>query len=428
LLLCSPARFGAPSTMSLAPRINWQCHWLTTTALCACAQSRSTRSRPWEARPLRPARSGLNGRSVQITRHSQQQRSVCVPTSLWRRHARFADEARKHLPYGGAPSILHGNCRIAQQCGKPPIDCSSGLFPVGGRSMLIWRASSALPHEGISPRVVGSALHWCALVSLADGDRDRFDQLHRQAKDVHANGYPAGAYVMTPAWDSVVCTLEGRFDQAIALCQLAVKRGVEVNRQVLSLMQASSMMRLPMTYLGHSERYVEVVRAFSAAAAPPPDDAALMLALALTQLGRIQEARACAESVFRGNTDHSTIHNLILRLELAIAWQDKLAAAAFAEQLAPVAHLAMVAGGLPSIARLIGAAALVRGDVANRRVYFELSVQRCQQIRFRPELALSRLALAEVLLDHFPREKSQALEHLRAAAAEFELLRMQTRS
>ena len=40
-------------------------------------------------------------------------------------------------------------------------------------------------------------------------------------------------------------------------------------------------------------------------------------------------------------------------------------------------------------------------------------------MRFRPELALSQLGLAEVLFDHYPDEKTEALEHLDFAIREF---------
>ena len=45
-------------------------------------------------------------------------------------------------------------------------------------------------------------------------------------------------------------------------------------------------------------------------------------------------------------------------------------------------------------------------------------------MRFRPELALSRLELAELLLDHYPDEKKEALEHLDFAIKEFREMNM----
>ena len=45
-------------------------------------------------------------------------------------------------------------------------------------------------------------------------------------------------------------------------------------------------------------------------------------------------------------------------------------------------------------------------------------------MRFRPEIALSRLQLAELLLEHYPDEKAEALEHLDFAIKEFREMKM----
>jgi hypothetical protein len=44
---------------------------------------------------------------------------------------------------------------------------------------------------------------------------------------------------------------------------------------------------------------------------------------------------------------------------------------------------------------------------------------------FRPELALSRLQLTELLLEHYADEKKEALEHLNFAIKEFREMKMQ---
>jgi len=49
----------------------------------------------------------------------------------------------------------------------------------------------------------------------------------------------------------------------------------------------------------------------------------------------------------------------------------------------------------------------------------------CEKARFHPELALSRLCLAEVLLEHYPGERAEALEHLDFAISGFQEMKMQ---
>ncbi len=55
----------------------------------------------------------------------------------------------------------------------------------------------------------------------------------------------------------------------------------------------------------------------------------------------------------------------------------------------------------------------------------EQALEVCAQVRFRPEIALAHLQLAELLLDHYPEERLEALEHLDRAIAELRDMRMQ---
>ena len=46
-------------------------------------------------------------------------------------------------------------------------------------------------------------------------------------------------------------------------------------------------------------------------------------------------------------------------------------------------------------------------------------------MRFRPEVALTRLQLAELLLEHYPEQQAEAKEHLDFAIGEFREMKMQ---
>ena len=46
-------------------------------------------------------------------------------------------------------------------------------------------------------------------------------------------------------------------------------------------------------------------------------------------------------------------------------------------------------------------------------------------MRFRPELALTRLHLAELLLEHYSKERAEALEHLDFAISGFRDMKME---
>jgi hypothetical protein len=71
------------------------------------------------------------------------------------------------------------------------------------------------------------------------------------------------------------------------------------------------------------------------------------------------------------------------------------------------------------------AVAVMLGKPDDGRKYYQDALKVATDMRFRPEIALTRLQLAELLLEHYPDEKSEALEHLDFAINEFRDMKMQ---
>jgi uncharacterized protein (DUF924 family) len=65
------------------------------------------------------------------------------------------------------------------------------------------------------------------------------------------------------------------------------------------------------------------------------------------------------------------------------------------------------------------------GRYDEARKYYQEASKACMEMRFRPELALTRLQLAELLLEHYPKERAEALKHLDFAIKEFQDMKMQ---
>ncbi|MBN2075345.1 MAG: protein kinase [Dehalococcoidales bacterium] len=78
-----------------------------------------------------------------------------------------------------------------------------------------------------------------------------------------------------------------------------------------------------------------------------------------------------------------------------------------------------------SIPRQLGNAAVLLGKPDDAREHYKTSFRICTEMNFRPELALTHLNFAELLLDYFPKEKAEALEHLDFAIKEFREMKMQ---
>jgi tetratricopeptide (TPR) repeat protein len=77
------------------------------------------------------------------------------------------------------------------------------------------------------------------------------------------------------------------------------------------------------------------------------------------------------------------------------------------------------------IPRHLGRAAVLLEMYDEAREHYKTAFRVCTEMNFRPELALTHLNFAELLLDHYPKEKAEALEHLDFAINEFREMKMQ---
>ncbi|HEY3118736.1 MAG TPA: hypothetical protein VGK54_18490, partial [Chloroflexota bacterium] len=79
---------------------------------------------------------------------------------------------------------------------------------------------------------------------------------------------------------------------------------------------------------------------------------------------------------------------------------------------------------------LVGQAEALLGNRASALEHYQRSLDWTTKIRFRPEVALTRLAMAELLLDRAlttnptPTETEEGLAHLDFATKEFEAMKM----
>ena len=98
--------------------------------------------------------------------------------------------------------------------------------------------------------------------------------------------------------------------------------------------------------------------------------------------------------------------------------------AAVAPRFAPLAG-ELKSVGWTTVGRVLGDAALLLGKPGEARGFYDRAVEVCANVRHRPELALTRLSLAELLLEHHPDERDTAIEHLDFAIAELRDMKMQ---
>jgi DNA-binding CsgD family transcriptional regulator len=152
-------------------------------------------------------------------------------------------------------------------------------------------------------------------------------------------------------------------------------------------------------------------------------------ALRRAQGGELEEARrALRDGLRRFQTDDaidaSFYWHIVTLLELAILLRDRAAAGYLAPRLAVLAPCAVADWGLTTVARHLGAAAELLGDRVRARDYYEQALTVAGTIRFRPELALTNLQIAELLATE-SRGQSDARRYLEPAIEELRAMKMQ---
>jgi tetratricopeptide (TPR) repeat protein len=115
---------------------------------------------------------------------------------------------------------------------------------------------------------------------------------------------------------------------------------------------------------------------------------------------------------------------LLLLLETAVLAKHTRAAEILFNMLVGAVYKTTGLQNPTCVARHLGAAAALLGRYEEARKHYEEAIKVCTDMRFRPELALTRLQLAELLLEHYPKERAEALEHLDFAIKEFRDMKM----
>ena len=156
--------------------------------------------------------------------------------------------------------------------------------------------------------------------------------------------------------------------------------------------------------------------------------------------GRRQEAQSLIdESLARPavRSGEESTQSLTWLLEAAAVLRDREATALLMGQLAPAAPtlLAGPSEAPTCVARQLGDAAMLLGDREGSHRYYQQALEICQRARFRPEIALARLGLAELALDpaltpalsqrEREQDEAEAHGHLDFAIAEFREMKMQ---
>jgi len=264
---------------------------------------------------------------------------------------------------------------------------------------------------------------------LEFGQRRRAEDIMSEMKTMAERSGQPNLIILSMVNDAIMAIWDGRLEEAVGIRRRALARAEELD--ILEFAGIWTSWILPArVYLGDAGRPLESVLQGSRNA-PRNIGNEMVIMFCLVQLGRHAEvvemlqrlvvARPCIGS----NNDETMGWVDITVLEVAVLAGHRQAAELLLRRLAGSSIRTSGLWRTTCAGRHLGAAAAFLGKPDEARKYYQEAIKVCTEIKFRPELALTRLQLAELLLEHYPAEKKEALEHLDFAIKEFQDMKMQ---
>ena len=265
---------------------------------------------------------------------------------------------------------------------------------------------------------------------LGMGERARAEELWVELKERAERIRDANLLFWALETEARVAMLDGHLEETVAMGERLASMGEELGLSSRGRVSKAEVTFNPLAYLGRMEELQARLSEFSQSMVRlvPRQLQAHMFA----HTGRMEEAlelsrRYMSEGAYGNKDDETPTALLFPMLDTAVLVGDREAAEALYGRLAVLSSHALVASTSMwfSVNRILGRAAALIEDHEAARTHYIKSLELMAKIRHRPETALTRLQLAELLLDHYPDESAEALGHLDFAISELRDMKMQ---
>jgi tetratricopeptide (TPR) repeat protein len=282
---------------------------------------------------------------------------------------------------------------------------------------------------GVGVLILSFALWNIVNVFLEFGMRRRAEDIMAEMKTLAERSGQPNMLVLSMVNDATMAIWDGRLEEAVTIRRYMVARAEELNIFEFAAIWASFVIRARV-HLGDAGRALERVLQDSRNVSQHLG-AVLLILFCLGHLGRYAEVSEMLEQMvvtrpgIGSAEDETTLWLDITLLQAAVLAEHHRAAELLLRRLAGSRCRTSGFGLTTCTGRHMGAAATLLGKPDEARKYYQKAIEDCTEIRFRPELALTRLQLAELLLEHYPAEKKEALDHLDFAVKEFQDMKMQ---
>ena len=286
--------------------------------------------------------------------------------------------------------------------------------------------------EGVSARTLGVILHHSGYAHLAMGDRDRAESLWRDLDELADRTRDTDLFLLSLSNEPLAATLDGHLESALESGAQLYAKAEELGSPVLGRQFADEASFRPLLYLGRAEEALAALtRACDMAGVQPVWEVSLQRVLCLAHMGRRAEAeKALTDLMNDGHmgpeVDETPATFLSTLLEASVLIGQRDATEFLAPRLADLSHYSADSSYLTNTARHLGGAAALMGNPDKARAMYQKASELTGWIRNRPEMALTRRHMAELLFDHYPDEHNEARKHLEFAIADFRDMKMQS--
>ena len=307
-------------------------------------------------------------------------------------------------------------------------------------SSYLWFNYATVPRRAgerlrIAEELVASSRAGVRLLSLAAGlwgvgyaflewgQRQPAEKAWREAQEMAERSGQVYLLTILPTLDGIRAAVDGRLEENEHAARDILARGEELGFTALAALGAIYGGYRCWLLLGKAGEALQFVTTYYPLLP--------FQALCLAHLGRDTEAAEILEQfvVNRpgiGSAEDETLAwEDIMYLEAAVLTGHRQAASLLLELFAGGFSPFIITIAITCTARHLGGAAALLERYDEARKYYQEAIRVCTEMAFRPELALSRLQLAELLLEHYPDEKKEALEHLDFVIKEFREMKMQ---
>jgi tetratricopeptide (TPR) repeat protein len=271
---------------------------------------------------------------------------------------------------------------------------------------------------------------WCMVQTFLEfGQRHRAEEIMAEMRTLAERSRQPNLLILSMINDAIMAIWDGRLEEAVAIRRRTLARAEELGILEYAVTWASWVLPARV-HLGNAGRALEL-NLQGSRNAPQSIGYEMVILFCLAHLGRHAEVAEMLERLVVarpgiGSTkDETPVWTDITLLEVAVLAGHRHATELLLHRLSGSSICTSGMWSTTCAGRHLGAAAAFLGRPDEARKYYQEAIKACTEMKFRPELALTRLQLAELLLEHYPKERAEALEHIDFAIAEFRDMKMQ---